>query len=73
MCKLYDRTVELGIDLDAISDQVLLLHENTRMVIAESPLDEEGEPRIYDLFRKEDEDISDFIRRIFSRRRNRKK
>ncbi|MCD4833989.1 MAG: PBP1A family penicillin-binding protein [Bacteroidales bacterium] len=31
--------------------------------------DEEGEPWIYDLFRKDDTDIGEFIRRIFGRKR----
>jgi len=31
--------------------------------------DEEGEPRIYDLFRKEEIEIGEFIRRIFRRKR----
>ncbi|MCK5168309.1 MAG: hypothetical protein KAQ75_00410, partial [Bacteroidales bacterium] len=34
---------------------------------------EEGEPRIFKLFKKEDEDISDFIRRIFKRKKKYRK
>lgn len=35
--------------------------------------DEEGEPRIFELFKKEDEDIGEFIKRLFGRKRKNKK
>ncbi|NOQ24810.1 MAG: penicillin-binding protein [Bacteroidales bacterium] len=35
--------------------------------------DEEGEPRIFKLFKKEDEDISEFIKRLFKRKKSKRR
>jgi penicillin-binding protein 1A len=49
-----------------ISDSVYSLHDC-------NDFEEDHEPRILDLFKKEDENIGDFIKRIFKRKRKRNK
>jgi len=50
----------------AISDSIILQLDC-------NDFEEEEEPRIKDLFKKEDEDIGDFIKRIFKRKRDKRK
>ena len=56
-----------------LENQKFSFTDSAALVMDCNDFEEEGEPRIINMFKKEDENIGDFIKRIFSRKKGRRR
>lgn len=58
---------------DYLKNQKFSFSDSSVLVMDCNDFEDDGEPRIFNLFKEEDEDIGDFIKRIFGRKKKKRK